>query len=162
MTKEAYHIRRADREIKDEKIVEEILGAVKYLTISLCEGDIPYIVALSCGYDGDTRSFYFHCAKKGHKLDILKKNPSVCALAVDDRGYEKGECSHKYRSLVIRGRMSLAADKREMSHGVKVLLRQLESGGGGTYEKFIKSEADFKNVAILRLEIESITAKGNV
>ena len=52
----------------------------------MTDGGVPYIVPLNYGYeyaDGEL-TFYFHSAKEGRKLEILKKNPTVC-LELDGR-----------------------------------------------------------------------------
>jgi uncharacterized protein len=156
-----YHIRKKEREIKDTEVIVGILKSVKYLVVAMCSGNVPYVVVLSSGYDEKENAFYFHCAKEGRKLDIIKDNPDVCATAIEDHGYAKGDCSHKYRSLVVYGKMTLVDSLDDMKHGIRVMLKQLEGEGEEVYKSFIKKDADYNNVAILKLQIEKIDAKGN-
>ena len=46
--------------------------------IALCDGNLPYIVAMNFGYSVEKKSIYFHTAKKGRKLDVISKNNNVC------------------------------------------------------------------------------------
>ena len=41
---------------------------------------LPYIVPLHYGYEytEGILIFYMHCAKEGHKLDLIRSNPNVC------------------------------------------------------------------------------------
>ena len=157
-----YHIRRRDREISDKEVVLGIMKSVKYLVVAMADGDGPYLVTLSCGYSEEENAFYFHCAKEGRKLDIIAENPDVCATAIEDHGYVKGDCSHKYRSLVIYGKMTRVDDLDGMKRGIRVMFRQLEGEGEEIYSGFIKKDADFHNVAILKLQVEKLDAKGNL
>ena len=158
----SYHIRRRDREITDREVVVGIMKSVKYLVVAMADGNEPYLVTLSCGYSEEENAFYFHCAREGRKLDVIAKNPRVCATAIEDHGYVKGDCSHKYRSLVIYGTMTRVNDLDGMKHGIRVMFNQLEGEGEEVYSGFIKKDADFNNVAILKLQVEKLDAKGNL
>ncbi|MBR6739048.1 MAG: pyridoxamine 5'-phosphate oxidase family protein, partial [Oscillospiraceae bacterium] len=50
--------------------------------------------------------FYFHCAKAGHKLELLSRNPHVCVTASQFVSYAGGSVKghlHDYRSVIARG-----------------------------------------------------------
>jgi len=66
-------IRRKEKEIKNKDEMIEILKKTKYLTIAMCQDNIPYLVTLTHGYDIKKNTIYFHCAREGKKIDILKK-----------------------------------------------------------------------------------------
>jgi uncharacterized protein len=121
-----YHMHRIEREITDRAIIIELIKSAKYMTVSMCDGGQPYGVVLSCGYDEAGNCFYFHCAKNGRKTDIIAKKPQVCGTIVEDHGYVKGDCYHKYRSAVVWGTMTIIDDLNEKKHSLDVLLRQLE------------------------------------
>lgn len=59
-----------------------VLDRAPYVTVSMTEDDgTPYGLPLSLART-DEKTFYFHCALEGKKLDILNKNPRVCLSAV--------------------------------------------------------------------------------
>jgi nitroimidazol reductase NimA-like FMN-containing flavoprotein (pyridoxamine 5'-phosphate oxidase superfamily) len=121
-----YHMRnRPEREIKDQAVLDEILARGKFAALAMCRNGEPYIVTLSYGYDRSGRALYFHCAKDGMKRDFVRENSNVCATVVEDHGYVQGECKHAYRSVVVRGRITIA-DGDEKQKGVNVLLDHLE------------------------------------
>jgi uncharacterized protein len=69
-------MRRTDKEIKNK---DEILAIIKKATImrlAMSDKDSPYLVPLNFGYRDE--SLFFHCAKEGSKLDIIRQNPKVC------------------------------------------------------------------------------------
>jgi len=68
----------------------EVFDKAPYITVSMtlrqgsgqAETDgTPYAVPLSLVRTGE-KTFYFHCAMEGKKLNILRKNPRVCLSAV--------------------------------------------------------------------------------
>ncbi|MHC5039613.1 MAG: pyridoxamine 5'-phosphate oxidase family protein [Planctomycetota bacterium] len=154
-----YHLHRKEKEITSEEEIEEILRDGKYATIALCRGNEPYIVTLSYGYDKGKGALYFHCAKKGLKIDFLRENPKVCATVIEDKGYKKDECEQAYRSVVFWGEMAVVEDLPEKIHGMDVLLQHLEENPDPIRERNLKEEKAYKGVGILRLDIQSLTGK---
>ena len=57
-----YHLRRNEKLLKNEKIISKILKEHPYLTIALCNDNMPYLVTLNYAYDQENESFYIHCA----------------------------------------------------------------------------------------------------
>jgi uncharacterized protein len=155
-------LRREDREITDPKQIDAILAAARYATIALADGDAPYVVTLSCGYDADGRRLYFHVAPAGRKLDIIARNARACATVVDDLGYKTGECAHPFRSVVMEGRMRLITEPAETRAAMRVLIGQLESASDGeaVYARNnLDEEAALARFRMLAFEIEHATAK---
>ncbi|XEQ92066.1 hypothetical protein SCACP_08820 [Sporomusa carbonis] len=54
----AYHMRRHDRQLKTCKEINEILKKGKFVVLSLCQDNEPYIVTLSYGYDQSQNCLY--------------------------------------------------------------------------------------------------------
>lgn len=73
-------MRRKDREVAERSEIAHILDICKTACIAMAGEEGPYVVPLSYGYDwkGDCLELYFHCAKEGKKLEILKYNNQVC------------------------------------------------------------------------------------
>lgn len=155
-------MRRHDCEITDPAIIDEIISAGRYATIALCEGDEPYVVTLSCGYDAERRRLCFHVATSGRKLDIIAGNPRACATIVDDLGYKHGECAHPFRSVVMTGTMRLADDPEDIRAGMRTLIDQLETPADAD-ALFARHKLDtdegLKRFRLLVLEIEGVSAK---
>ena len=155
-------MRRHDRAITDPAVVEELLRGARIATIALADGDEPYIVTLSCGYDAAHRRLCFHVASAGRKLDIIARNPRACVSVVADLGYKSGECAHPFQSLVMEGRIRLLDDRDEARIAMRTLIGQLE-GADSVDELFAHHELDgdavFRRMSVLVFEIEDITAK---
>ena len=46
-------MRRTDREIQSREAIDQIIHAAGVFHLGLCQGDSPYVVPLSFGYDGE-------------------------------------------------------------------------------------------------------------
>ena len=154
-----YHIRKKEKEITDKNLLSEILRQGKYVVVSMCRDNEPYGVTLSYGYDENKNALFFHCSPEGLKLDFIHQNPNVCATVIEDRGYKMGDCSHAYRSVVFWGKMYQIHDLAEKKHAINVLLEHLEDEPDIVREKSLKSDDDYKEVGILRLDITEMTGK---
>jgi nitroimidazol reductase NimA-like FMN-containing flavoprotein (pyridoxamine 5'-phosphate oxidase superfamily) len=155
-------LRREDRAITDPAVIESLLHGARVATIALADGDEPYVVTLSCGYDAPLRRLCFHVASVGRKLDIIARNPRACVTIVSDLGYKTGECAHPFQSLVMEGRMRLLEDRDEARIAMRALIGQLE-GAEAVDRLFAKHELDgeavFRRMSVLVFEIDGITAK---
>ena len=80
-------MRRKDREITHIHAILDLVSECRVCRLAMTDGGVPYIVPLNYGYEyaDGALTFYFHSAKEGRKLEILKKNPMVC-LELDGRG----------------------------------------------------------------------------
>lgn len=121
-----YHLRRSDREITDRQQIQSIISRGRFITIALVDGEEPYVVTLSYGYDSDARRLYFHAAHAGRKMDVILRNPKACGTIVIAPEYTEGECEHPFESLVIHGNMRIVADEQEKLHAIRTLVNHLE------------------------------------
>lgn len=157
-----YHLRRKDRAVEDPAEIDRILTTTKYVTLALCGADMrPYAVVLSHGYDAARGCLYFHSAREGRKIDLLRQNPHVSAVALEDRGYRTGECSHAYASVCVSGRLEVVDDPAEALHALDVMVRQLEPDPGPVIGEQV---APFQSgrplpCLVLRLTIDGRTGK---
>jgi hypothetical protein len=154
-----YHLRRQDKEIKDEVEVNRIFKACRYATVAMARGGEPYLVTMNYGYDESGKRLYFHCAPNGQKTEFLEANKNVCASIILDGGYVEGKCEHVYSSLILRGEMSLVGELEEKKHGLDILLRHQEKEPDPILARNVSSDASYAKVAILRLSIREISAK---
>ena len=74
-------MRKVSREMSAEWALE-VFDKAPYITVSMTGADgVPYGLPLSL-VRTDEKTFWFHCATEGKKLDILKENPKVFLSAV--------------------------------------------------------------------------------
>ena len=154
-------MRKKEREITDKNKIAQIMKHGKYVTISMCRMNEPYITTLSYGFDEEQNCLYIHSAIMGLKLDILKENPNVCSTIIEDLGYIMSACSHKYRSIVFWGTMELILDLEEKKHGFDVLLKHLEENPSKVKKRLLKNEKSYVDTCIMRLDIKKVTGKAS-
>jgi len=155
-------LRRQDRAITDAARIEEIIASARYATVALVDGDEPYVVTLSCGYDAPRRRLCFHVAHEGRKLDIVARNPRACATIVVDHGYSVGACEHPFESVVMTGRMRVLDDPDDAREAMRTLIVQLEGTENlpAVWDRNkLDGEAVFRRMRMLVLEIDDVTAK---
>lgn len=79
-------MRRKDREVTDIFEIKEMVELCKTCHVTMIDKDTPYVLPLSFGYEiaDGALTLYFHSAKEGRKLDILRKNNKVCFEMCDE------------------------------------------------------------------------------
>lgn len=154
------HMRRQDRRITDSARIDSILAQGRYVTLALADGDDPYAVTLSYGFDAAARVLYFHVAHKGYKLDVISRNPRACGTVILDGGYTKGECEHPFESIVMRGRLRVLESAKEKRHAIEVLVSSLEDDAD-TYwsSRTWTLDSRLDSFTALAFDIDSLDAK---
>jgi len=156
----SYHVRRKDRAIADPLEVDAIIRSGRYCAIALVDGEEPYVVTMSYGYDDSANRLYFHVANEGHKLDIIGRNPRACATIVQEDGYTAGTCEHPYKSVVLRGAMRVVEDAEEQRRALRVLVGHQEDEPAEYWaSRGLDEERHYSRFTALAFEIEHITAK---
>ena len=121
-------MRRKDREVKDRALISGMLDMAEILHIAIKDEPFPYLVPVNYGYEwqGDTLVFYFHCAKVGRKLDLLRRDPRVTVNAAVFVSYGAAPYRghfHDYRSVTASGTAEeLTPDDARFLHGFEVLM----------------------------------------
>jgi len=132
-------MRRGDKEFKDHESKVKVLKSQNYITLAMVDNGAPYMVALSYAYDEERDRVYIHMANEGRKLSVLKKNPSVWGMALQDHGYHQKECSHLYASVMFKGNVMFIENVEEKKRAFRVMVDQLESDLE-TRERFANNE----------------------
>jgi uncharacterized protein len=152
-------MRRADRNISETNDLEEIIRKADVCRIALANDNYPYIVTLNFGYKKvPEQRLYFHCAKEGKKLDMIRRNNHVCfEMDVDHELYPgKNACDWgmKFSSVIGYGYIVEVTDKTEKLSGMNCLMEHY--GGSGEY--YYKDNV-FEQTTLLRLDITEMTGK---
>lgn len=117
-------MRKASRR-KDPEWALEVFDRAPYITLSLTRPEgTPYGVPLSMARRDD-RTFYFHCAPEGEKLDCLRINPIVALSAVSRCSpryeEEKNNFTEYYRSAMAVGRAEIVEDAAEKIQALRLI-----------------------------------------
>ena len=148
-------MRRKDREIQDKKEIESIIQKSSFCRIALSLDNSPYIVPVCFGYKDNC--LYFHSARDGKKINMIKKNNNICfELDIYNGTVKSGnpcDWDVKYYSVVGSGRAFFIDDPEEK---IKALDTITEHYSGKSFEY---KKDSINNVAVIKVEIEEITGK---
>ena len=145
-----------DRGTKEQKEIEAIIERAKVCRIGMWDGKIPYIVPMNFGYKENC--LYFHCGKKGKKIDIIKQYNDVCFEMDIDHVFLKPEgrpCGWdvKYQSIIGFGKALIVETIEEKSEALNIIIQHY------VCEYYPFSKDDLEKVNIIKIEIASITRK---
>lgn len=150
---------RRERQITDQEQIVHILNTAKVLHLGMVDGDEPYVVPMNYGYllEDGRLTLYLHGARRGRKLDVLRKNHKVFfEMECDVQPFEGNvACKYgmAYLSLMGKGRAVLLEDIAEKQKSLTVLMK---TQTGKNFE-FTQKLADV--VGVIRIDVESYTAK---
>jgi nitroimidazol reductase NimA-like FMN-containing flavoprotein (pyridoxamine 5'-phosphate oxidase superfamily) len=148
-------MRRTDKEITDRAEIESIIQRSLVCRLGMVDENRPYIVPLCFGYKDNT--LYFHSANQGRKIDILKKNNTVCFEF--DIDYEPIKADNpcewgmNYKSVIGFGKAYLVDDVEAKRPALDLIMQQYSDG------TFDYLETKIKNILVIRVEIEHMTGK---
>jgi nitroimidazol reductase NimA-like FMN-containing flavoprotein (pyridoxamine 5'-phosphate oxidase superfamily) len=147
---------RRFKQLLPQETAVEILNRNTGGTLALLgDEDYPYAVPISYVYvDG---KLYFHSAKTGHKIDAIKKHAKASFTVIDKDQIVPEKYTTYFRSVIAFGKVRLVEDMDEMREIATKLAMKYSPG----FEEGIPAEIDssIKNMAIIELEIEHMTAK---
>ena len=148
-------MRRKEREITDRTEIDEILGLAKVMHLALSDDNMPFLVPVFFTYDGT--SLYFHSAKAGTKIEILKKNNNVCFEVSIDNGVVESDMAcdfeAKHRTVIGFGKAEFVESEEEK----KQLLNKIVALF--TDKKFEFPKGNLNATAVIRIRIDSIKGK---
>ena len=127
----------------DAAFAWEVLDKAPYVTVSFVRPDgTPYGVPLSLARTDD-KTFYFHCALEGDKLDCIAANPRVALSAVTrctpTVGPKDGSFTLQYKSAMAIGKAEIVADRDEKIDALRAIC-----------QRFLPMHMDAFNDAIAR------------
>ena len=152
-------VRRKDRQVVGIKEMEEITSRcqVCHLALSDPHGH-PYALALNFGYQpGSPPALYFHCARAGKKLDLIRANPR--AAFIIDRALElitgpmACDWGMNYESIMGTGSITIVMDPEERKRGLDLIMAHY----GSSSPAYLP--AAIEDTLVLKLTITEMTGK---
>jgi nitroimidazol reductase NimA-like FMN-containing flavoprotein (pyridoxamine 5'-phosphate oxidase superfamily) len=148
-------MRRKEKQITAMAELEAVIRKALVCRLAMVDDGRPYIVPLCFGYQNNT--LFFHSAKEGKKLDILKKNKNVCFEFDVDAELKKGKSAcdwgMTFQSVIGFGEASLVEDPSAKRSALDIIMRQYAEGS------FAYTDTVVENTAIIRVAIANMTGK---
>lgn len=149
-------MRRKDKQITDRSTLDYIIRNSLVCRLATASQNIPYIIPVSFGYDG--QSLFIHTAKKGKKIDNFLNNNTVCfefennvRLHKDD----KKACSwtFEYESVIGYGQIEELLNPEDKICALNQIMQQY-SGQSWAFKP-----AELETIRIWRISINSLSGK---
>lgn len=149
-------MRRKKQLLSNEACVEILQKGTSGVLALSGDNGYPYAVPISYIYD-DGR-IYFHCAKSGHKLDAIRRNPkaSFCVIAQDQVVPE--EYTTYFRSVIVFGVIRIMEEEQEKRTAVeKLAVKYAPDDTEENRRKAINRE--WAPLCMLEMTVEHMTGK---
>ena len=149
-------MRRVKQEISRQECIEVLKNAPRGILSMHDENGFPYSVPINQYYDEENGKLYFHGAKEGLKLDLLRENNKVCFTIIDE-GYQiEGQWPMHFHSVICLGTIHEVTDQGSFITN----LRKLGN-------KYYPSEEDvddlisktISRICLYEMDIERMTGK---
>lgn len=152
-------MRRKDRQVNEAREMEKIISRcqVCHLALSDLNGQ-PYALALNFGYKpGAVPALYFHCARQGKKLDLIRVNPKAAFIIDRELGLITGpmacDWGMNYESIMGTGNLTIVSDPEEQKRGLDLIMAHY-GNSTPTY-----SPQSLKDTLVLKLTLKEMTGK---
>ena len=147
-------MRKSKRE-RDAVWAFEVFDRAPYITVSMIRPDgTPYGLPLSF-VRRDDKTFYFHCADEGEKIDCLKFNPRVSLSAVSKCSpkyeAEKNNFTEHYHSATALGISEIVVDRDEKIEALRLLCQRFLPKFMNHFEEAINRSLDRTTVVRINL-----------
>lgn len=150
-------MRQHDRAIEDIESIRALIESCDTIRLGFCDGDIPYVVPLSFGFEeqGGVFTFYVHGAKLGRRHELAEKAQCVCVEADVCRAFvvnPDGSQTADYKSFIGWGKICRVSGD-EAVKGLELLCRHCGFDSVACSEKVINA------TCVEKITVREFTAK---
>lgn len=153
-------MRRRDREISQPERIDEIIMRCDCCRLGFSDGKNAYIVPMNFGFlhRGRERFFYFHSAREGRKIDLIRRNGRAGFELDTFHGVNTGDsaCSYSFRfqSVIGEGEIALVEEKEEKETALSLLMEHYTGKNNWSFQ-----EKELEGVAVIRLRVTELSCK---
>lgn len=153
-------MRRKDR-ARGEEFSLALIDRCSHGVMALNTGeDAPYCLPLSLVRVG--RTLYFHCAREGRKVALMRAYPRVCVSFVGgDRPafVEPSEYTTYFQSVLVTGTVREVTDDQEKIQALRALCQKLtpQAMDGDKFDQAVGRS--LKATGVWRIDMEDISGK---
>ena len=156
-------MRRKERAVTELKEITEIIAKCEVMRLALTDGNKPYIVPLNYGYilKDDTLSIYFHSAKEGKKVEMLRNQPECCFEMDCSFEVKRDEVSCRwtahYESVVGEGEASIVETTEEKKEAMNAIMHHYGYEGIPEYQEKV-----LEHTLLFQIKVHEICGKRNL
>lgn len=153
-------MRRSDREVTDPLKIRTIIEHCRICRLGLVDDGKAYIVPLNFGFreEQGIYNLYFHGAKEGRKIGLLKKN--AYASFQMDTNYQLNEAeeacgySARFQSVMGGGPVNFMETMEEKKEALQIIMRH----NTGKADWILPDKA-VEGTCVFRLEVTELSCK---
>ena len=149
-------MRRKEKAITRRSEMDAVIEKARVCRLAMMDDDRPYIVPMSFGYDGE--ALYFHSAREGKKLDLLRKNGRVCFEFDTDVSVVSGEIPCKwgmaYQSVIGTGEVEFILEPESRRRALDVIMAHYSEETLFTY-----TDAEMRRVLVFKVCVLEMSGK---
>jgi nitroimidazol reductase NimA-like FMN-containing flavoprotein (pyridoxamine 5'-phosphate oxidase superfamily) len=121
----------------------------------MVDGDKPYMVPMNFGYKDEC--LFFHSAREGRKIDLIKKNPNVCFELDQLIKFKKAKIACdwgiEYKSVIGSGKAQLLDNLEEKIDALNVIMSQYSD------RIFEYPDEMLEKTIVIKVQIDSMSGK---
>lgn len=152
-------IRRHDRAISDSDEILNVLEKGRICRLAMVDGQMPYLVPLSYGYTNNI--LYFHCARKGRKISVMRQNPQVWFEITIDTTVKSAskpcEWGFAFQSVMGDGVVKWIESESDKIAALSIIMEQ--QAGSKAKTPFIFSPKALARTTVFSVVINTISGK---
>ena len=154
-------MRRKDREITDIETMLDILRRCDTVRVGMLGPEGPYVVPVSFGVrlEEGKPVVYFHCAREGLKLDLLKNDLRVCVegdIFIKTEPTDHG-ITTRYESVIGTGVCEIVTDEETCIRGLQAICEHY-----GYFGYDLKNCRALRFLHVCRIPLDTLTGKHNL
>jgi nitroimidazol reductase NimA-like FMN-containing flavoprotein (pyridoxamine 5'-phosphate oxidase superfamily) len=152
-------MRRTDKEIRSREEIDGIIRGSDVCRIAMAMENVPYVVPVSFGYDGE--SIYIHTAREGKKISYFENNNNVCfefERNVKLFASPENACgwTFSYECVIGFGKIYELESSEQRAIGMNKIM--LTYSG----KEWAFGDDKFNDIRVWKIEIASMTGKRSI
>jgi len=152
-------MRRTDKEIESREEIDGIIRGSDVCRIAMAMDNMPYVVPVSFGYDGE--SIYIHTAREGKKINHFRNNNDICfELERNVKLFENPENACKwtfsYESVIGFGKIHELESLEQRQIGLNKIMSHYSG------KEWVFGQDKLNDIRVWKIEIASITGKRSI
>lgn len=147
---------RKKQQLSAEEAVQILKNEPRGVLSLIGDEGYPYGLPIDHWYNDADGCLYFHCGKRGHKIDAIR-GCDKASFCVTDQGFRReGEWALNIKSVIVFGRIQILTDQQQAIDITRQLSLKYTSDIAFIDREILESG---RNVLVFRLVPEHITGK---
>lgn len=142
--------------IDSREEIEALLKRTEVCRLGMQDNGAPYVIPMNFGFREN--ALYFHSARRGHKIDLLKKDPRITFQCESEtrriRDEESGKWMMSTLSVTAEGRAVFIEGAREKREAMELIMSRYSGG-----MEFEYSDESLKEISLIRVAIETLRGR---